>query len=112
MSINKELKNYYRGRIEAQKIPEEIDFPFKVFQVREAGPRARTSWLSLVFHLATILLLTAVHLSNSGIFQSLQKLDPDRTKAQVVEQRVKKSIDKIGAYFRPNLAPSNKGGNP
>jgi hypothetical protein len=66
---------------------------------------------SLIFHLAAALLLAFVLLSNSGTTRSLQKIDPDLSKARAVEHKAKKSLEKIRAYFKP-AAPSNKGGIP
>jgi hypothetical protein len=108
--INKELKKYYQSRIEGQKIPENIDFLSRARPLQKIIGSAPGFARGLIFHLAAIVLFLFVLFSNSGTTHSLQKFDPDRSKAQAVEQKVRKSVERIGAYFKPTAAPSNKGG--
>lgn len=105
MNINRQLKKYYRSRIEAQKVPQlgeifqrEIELPVTVKYKGEFV-------LNLVFHVGLVFLLALTLVVNSNTFNSLQKLDPDNQKSYLVQKKVKKGFDQIKAYLKPNPAP-------
>jgi hypothetical protein len=110
--IKKELKKYFQSKIEAQTIPGHLDFLSHAAGPKKMAGSATNLAQSLIFHLAAALLLAFVLLSNSGTTRSLQRIDPDLSKAQAVEHKAKRSLEKIRAYFKPTAAPSNKGGIP
>ena len=104
MSIRKQLKKYYQFRIEAQKVPEMDEMFQKKMDLNKAVRERKSFVLNLVFHTGLIVSLVFVLIVNSNTSQSLQKIDPDNQKGYYLEQRVKKGLDQIKAYFRPNSA--------
>jgi len=106
MSIKRHLKKYYQNQIKAQKVPE-IDRIFqKEMNLEKTAHKKRQLFQTFVFYAGLTLFLVVVLSINSNTSQSLKKLDPDNQKSLYVNLQIKKGMEKVNSYFRPNPGPA------
>ena len=105
MNVKKQIKNYYRSRVEVQKVPPLDERLQKRIEPAGSEKRKRTLVFDLVFHAGIIVFLVLILAVNSSTSKSLQRLDPDNQKSHVVQAKIEQGLNKIKAYLRPNPVP-------
>ena len=113
MRINKIMKKYFALKIKEQHIPQKMPFVFKeqpknLIYITNYQDLLR----SIIFHAALILVAGLFLFFNSGTIKSLEKIDPDNARIEIVGQAANDFFNGIQRYFYPSPMPTDKGGKP